>query len=285
MKFWVVGGEGLVGLEMQKCLGKKGVAFAASSHREADILHKEALEEYYQREQPTHIVNCSAYVDVDGAEGEGSSLAYQVNVEGVVHLAELAKRHRIKLIHIGTDYVFDGEKGGDYVETDQTHPINVYGKTKLEGERRMLEIDPGSVCVRSASLYGQGKKGLVHGIVRGLMEKEVVQHVIDQVSTPTNVEDLVEALFDVKGESGVFHFVNGGFVSREGLVLEVKAILEEKGIPHRCLKVEGITQKESKRRAIRPKRSVLSTKKITPFLTFSIRSWQEALRAFVGEIL
>lgn len=285
MKFWVVGGEGLVGNEMQKYLTKNGVSFVSSSHVEADVLNPAALEEYCKKHKPTHVVNCSAYVDVDGAEGKGAPLAHAVNVDGVVHLAEVCRKQGVKLIHIGTDYVFDGEKRTDYEESDRTHPINNYGKTKWEGEKRMLEIDPSSICVRTASLYGAGKRGLVHGIIKALQEKEVVEHIIDQVSTPTHTKDLARALFDVRDKSGVFHFVNGGSVSRVGLVEEVKRFLDAKGIAMRCKKIRGILQEESKRPAIRPKRSVLSTKKIAPHLSFKIQSWQDALKSFLEEIL
>jgi len=285
IKVWIVACQGLVGFDMSKYLEDRKVSYVGSSHKEVDVLNVKDLETFYQMHKPTHIINCSANVNVDKAENEEKVLARKVNVQGVINLAELAKLYDIKLVHIGTDYVFDGEKEGEYTETDCVCPINEYGRTKLEGERKMLEVYPKSVCVRTASLYGGGKFGLIHGIIKALQEKEIVQHISDQISSPTCTEDLAKALFDIRDQSGVFHFVNGSSVSRMGLVKEVKKMLEEKGIPIKCKQVVGVTRLESKRPAMRPKKTVLSTEKIKPFLTFPIRSWQSAVHEFVGEII
>lgn len=281
MKFWVVAKNGLVGMEMCQCLERRKESFVASSHKEADVLSKEALEAFYQAHRPTHIINCSANVNVDKAENEEKKLAYDVNVTGTLHLAELAKRHKIRLIHISTDYVFDGESDREYLETDPVHPINAYGKTKCEGEMRMLLLYPEAVSVRTASLYGLPKEGLVSGIIHALKTQEIVKHISDQVSSPTNTYDLAEALYDVRNESGIFHFVNKGHTSRLGLVEEIKRILEERGVSLKCRKLVGVTRAESQRPAVRPRRVVLSTKKIEPLLSHPIRSWQEAVGGYI----
>jgi dTDP-4-dehydrorhamnose reductase len=285
MKFWVVASSGLVGMEMCNTLLRKKIDFVGSTHAEADVLNKEALERYFKLHRPTHIVNCSAYVDVDGAEGKGGRLCHDINVQGIVHLAELAGKYLARLIHIGTDYVFDGESNLDYVETDPTNPINVYGKTKLEGETRCLEIYPKAVCVRTASLYGPGKEGLITGMIRSLESNEIAKHISDQTSTPTYTHDLAEALFDIRDQSGIFHFVNKGHASRVELLEEVKRLLVRKGVSMKCQRIVGVLQSDAHRLAIRPKRSVLSTKKIEPYLSRPIRTWQEALADYLGVIL
>jgi dTDP-4-dehydrorhamnose reductase len=284
VKIWVVAKDGLVGKEMCKFLKEKGVSYFGTGRKEGDICNPTLLEEVYQKEKPTHIINCSANVHVDKAEMEEAGLAYDINVLGVMNLAELAKKHKIHLVHISTDYVFDGEMERDYLENDPVSPINVYGRTKQEGEEKMLKIYPKACSIRTASLYGSAKPGLVFFILKGLQEESKMQHISDQISNPTYVKDLVRAIYDLKEESGIFHFVNKGAVSRVGLVEEIKRQAEKRGMKLKCKEIVGVTRCESKRPAIRPKRSALSTSKVEKHLTFPIRTWQEAVSAYLDEI-
>ncbi len=283
-KVWVVAKLGLVGIEMMKFLKSKNVAHVGSSRSEADITDKESIRSFFNKHHPTHIINCSANVNVDLAEDQEKDLAYDVNVKGVVNLAELAKEYEVKLIHIGTDYVFDGEKETDYEESDPISPINQYGITKLEGEQKMLEMYPEAVCVRTASLFGAAKPGLVSGIIRMLETKDEAKGIIDQTSSPTYVPHLVQAIWAIRNEKGIFHFVNKGTASRFELVEEVKNYANEKGRAIKCNRIIGMQSAEFGRAAARPKRSVLSTHKIEEYLPFPIPSWQAALREYLREI-
>ncbi len=280
MKFWVVGKDGLLGKEMVSYFSENKIPFVPSSHYEADILDSTALEEFIQKNKPSHIVNCAAYVDVDKAESTGKELAYQLNVEGPKNLTRLAKKHGIRLIHVGTDYVFDGNKGGDYVETDSTHPINIYGETKLLGEQEVVRYEKG-LCIRTASLYGSGKEGIVSGLLDILKTNKECKHISDQISSPTFTKDLAEAIYQVRDESGIFHFTNKGDISRYGLLLHMFHLAKELNIEINCEKVIAVTQKEAKRPATRPLRSVLCIKKIEPFLKMPIRTWESALREYI----
>jgi len=285
MKAWVVAKNGLVGIDMCRALELKGVDYVASSHNQADVCDLAALEHFYQAHHPDTIFNCSANVNVDDAEGKEKDLAYQVNVRGVANLAHLAKKYDLRLIHVGTDYVFDGEMDRDYAETDPVHPINVYGQTKLEGEQKMLEIYPKAVCVRTSLLYGTGKEGHVTSIIRSLRKNEVMHGIMDQTSTPTYTRDLAEALYDVRDQSGIFHFANGGCATRFEFVLEIKSILESKMVSLKNREITPMTRAEIDRPAKRPGRTVLSTEKIKPFLSKPIRPWQEALRDYIEAVL
>ena len=280
MKFWVVAKNGLLGQEVCKNLEARGISYIGSSHLEADILNLEALKKFSQLHQPTHIVNCAAYVNVDEAEGSGKELAHKLNVIGPKNLVEISREANTRLIHIGTDYVFDGNKEGNYVETDTTNPINEYGRTKLLGEIEVLKYEKG-LSLRTASIYGSGKPGIVSGILETLKTREEARHISDQISSPTYTNDICEAIFAVKNERGVFHFTNSGEVSRYGLVLHIWRLAKELGIEMKCKQVTPVTQKESKRAAIRPCRSVLSCKKIEPFLNKPIRTWEIALREYI----
>ena len=159
----------------------------------------------------------------------------------------------------------------------------MYGKTKLDGEIEVTSYEKG-LCIRTASLYGAGKPGIVSGILETLKNKKEAKHISDQISSPTNTKDLAEAIFALKDESGIFHFTNKGFVSRYGLVLHIWQLAKELGIPLSCEHVTPVTQREAKRAAIRPERSVLSTRKAEPFLRNEPRSWEEALREYINTL-
>ena len=283
-KTWVVAKQGLVGKEICKFLKNKGVSFVSSSHSEADVTDREAIKRFFDQHNPTNIINCSAHVNVDLAEKEQRDLAYNINVTGIVNLAQLAKENGVKLVHIGTDYVFDGNSEFDYKENDSVNPINHYGTTKLEGEQEMLEIYPQAVCVRTASVYGSGKSGLVSGMIRALETQEEVRGVIDQISSPTYSAHLVEAIWDVRDQSGIFHFVNKGYASRLDLVEELKNYAEAKGKIIKCQRIIGLPSSDFGRVAKRPVRSVLSTQKIEAFYKKPIPSWKAALREYLREI-
>lgn len=283
MKFWVVGKDGLLGREMCDYFAKNGIFFVGSSHGEADILDEKALLTFYQRHKPTHIVNCAAYVNVDEAEGKGKKQAYLINVEGPKNLTKLAEKEGIRMLHIGTDYVFDGEKKSDYTETDETNPINEYGRTKLLGEKEVIGYEKG-LCLRTASIYGEKKRGIISGMVDLIKSKELVQHISDQISTPTYTKDIAEALFQIRDESGIFHFTNEGSVSRYELLVYVWHLAKELGIDVECREVKAVLQKDCNRPARRPIRSVLSNRKIAKFLQKPIRKWEEALREYMKEI-
>ncbi len=273
--------EGLLGQEMCRFLQEKKIPFVGSTHREADILDKIAIARFCDKHKPTHIVNCAAYVNVDEAEGVGKEMAYAINVQGVKNLVAVAKEGGIRLIHISTDYVFNGKKKGNYKEGDPTHPINVYGETKLLGELEVVKYEKG-LSVRTASIYGHGKPGIISGMIDTLKTKESARHITDQVSSPTYTKDLVAAIFAIRDQMGIFHFTNRGEVSRYGLLVHIEHLMQEMGIPVTCKKINQVSQKEAKRAAIRPERSVLSTEKIEQFLGKKARAWEEALREYMS---
>ena len=276
MLVWVVGKDGLVGQSMMKVLFDA----VGSSRSQADVTDKKALEAFFKEYKPTHIINCSAIVEVDKVENDLPHLAKKINVDGVENLAYIAKKHRAKLIHISTDYVFDGEKKEAYVETDPTRAINVYGQTKLLGEEKLLHICPSAVVVRTATLFGHGKPGLIDSMVRLLKNNETCAFAIDQVSTPTFVDDLTKAILSLLDKEGIYHFVNRGFCSRFELLSFIKELMEKYHVPCKCTHIETKLQVDFQRPARRPHRSVLSTKKIEGILPFTIASWMEVVEEF-----
>lgn len=277
MLVWVVGKDGLMG---QSVCNTLGLPLIGSCRIEVDVRSKQMLEVFYQKHKPSHIVNCSAYVQVDQTEGALAKDAYNVNVVGTMNLALLAKTYDLKMVHLSTDYVFDGEKETDYTERDRTNPINVYGKTKLEGEQEAKAELPTVTILRTASLFGPYKRGLIDSMVDMLIGEESCSFVSDQISTPTHVDDVTSAIRCILDEEGIFHFVNGGHCSRFELLEFLRDLLHKYKIPVKCKELIKVVQKDFSRPAKRPHRSVLSTKKIERHLDFTIRSWQEAVEAF-----
>jgi|JI9StandDraft_1071089.scaffolds.fasta_scaffold05004_5 dTDP-4-dehydrorhamnose reductase len=284
MKFWVVSDEGLVGREMCDFLQREAISFVGSNRYEVDILDEKGILAFFDKHKPTHIVNCAAVAIVDNCEVKDRERAFTVNAIGPQNLARLARIKGARLIHIGTDYVFDGREKRPYEEGDPVNPINEYGFSKLEGEKLLFKEYPEAVEVRTSSLYGLGKKGLIWYILQALQSEEIVQGITDQTSSPTNTKDLVEALFAVRDQSGIFHFANKGEASRFGLIEELFRLAKASEIELRCKKVVPIRQEESKRSAPRPVYSVLSSKKIAPYLRKEIRTWQEALADYFEAI-
>ncbi len=280
MIFWIVGCEGLVGKEMCRFLEEEAISFVGSSREEANILDTDSLRKFFEKHRPTHIVNAAALAIVDKCEEKERERAFLVNVEGVGNLARVAREKAVRLIHIGTDYVFDGTKKRPYEEDDEVNPVNEYGQCKLEGEKLLFQEYPEAVEVRTSSLYGLGKKGLIWYIVNALKTEETVYAISDQTSSPTYTKDLAEAIFAVRDQAGIFHFANKGEVSRYGLTEEVKRLLLLEGETLHCKKIVPKTQLEMGRSAKRPPYSVLSCKKIEPYLTKPLRTWQTALRDY-----
>lgn len=277
MKYWIIGRNGLVASDLLKYLESLGVEYAATTHEEVDILNEIRLRQFCNSYHPTHVFNCSAVVEVDKCENEKKDLAYQVNVEGVGNLARVAKECGARVVHISTDFVFDGEKGGAYREEDETNPINVYGVTKLQGERELFGTLPRATCIRTSWLYGIAKPGHVSFNMDKLREKESIAAAADLASSPTNTEDLAKALFHARDLDGIYHFANRGVVTRKGFVEEIWRLAKKYDIATKCAKIEDITQSQVGAAARRPKCSALNSEKIAGHLPFAIRTWQEAL--------
>lgn len=282
MKFWITAGKGKLATDCQVYLKGQNIPFVAP-HREVDLLDEEVVLRFLDAEEPTHLINCAAHLKIDLAETKEKELAYQVNGEIPFVLAKACKKRGVKLLHISTDYVFDGTMHHDYRENDICHPIQVYGKSKHQGETRMLEHYPEALSLRVASLYGSKDPHVVRHFISAMQENEVVPAILDQTSTPTYNLDVARALLDLRNEAGPLHFVNRGYASRYDLALEIQKLMEKYRIPSRVKEVKPISQKESSLLALRPVRSVLNAHKAAEKLSWEIPTWQEALEDYFRE--
>ncbi|MDA3613296.1 dTDP-4-dehydrorhamnose reductase [Polluticaenibacter yanchengensis] len=238
-------------------------------------LDKQAqMAEYINDIQPDIIINTAAYTAVDKAESE-PELAFAVNADAVGFLGELTAQKNIKLIHISTDYVFNGEGVTPYLENHSTAPINIYGASKLKGEQLLLAANPEACIIRTSWVYSQYGNNFVKTMLRLLNSRESINVVNDQVGSPTNAMDLANAIMTIAGQediSGIYHFANTGVISWYDFA---KTIGRE--IKSACV-VNAIPSKDYPTPARRPYYSVMDTSKISLKLKTEIPDWLSSLK-------
>ena len=231
------------------------------------------------------IINCAAYTNVDAAE-DNEELAYKLNATAAGNLAQLAKSKGATLIHISTDYVFDGEKNVPYVEEDVPIPSSTYGKTKLEAERLIIYSDINAIVIRTAWLYSTYGKNYVKSMIKYGNERDEMNIVFDQVGTPTYARDLADTILKIipqlqkmeKPYREIFHFTNDGVCSWYDFT---KHIYNHEGI--KC-KVNPIRTSDYPTPAQRPAYSVLDKSKIKKTFGIDIPYWTDSLDAMLNKL-
>ncbi len=272
----VLGAGGQLGSDLLKLAGRRAVT--GLGHPYFDIRDRELLRSAIAARHPDVIVNAAAYVDVEGCE-TNRELAFAINAEAVRNLAEEAYRAGALLVHLSTDYVFDGARREPYPEDAVPAPINVYGASKLEGENFVRASAPRHLIVRSSGLYGtsatRAKGNFVRTMLRLGRERGEVSVVEDQVLTPTNTVDLAGLLWRLVdgGAEGTYHATNAGSCSWFEFA---RAIFEIAGIDVRMKAIDTTTLGY---RARRPAYSVLDNSKLESAGFGHLRPWREALAA------
>ncbi|MEA3359970.1 MAG: dTDP-4-dehydrorhamnose reductase [Thermodesulfobacteriota bacterium] len=249
----------------------------------------------FRKAKPKVIVNCAAYTDVDGCESE-EELAKQVNGNGPGHLAYVAREIGATLVHISTDFVFDGGKKEPYVEDDPTNPQSAYGRTKAFGEHSILDSDLKEYfIVRTSWLYGPDGKNFVDTIIRLAKQRDKLRIVSDQIGTPTYTEDLTQAIFSLLSLNhphpssltpyGTYHFSNEGECTWYGFAKEIIGQLKEQGEPLKVTEIVPIKTEEYPLPAKRPAYSVLSKEKIKSATGMKIPGWKDSLEKYLTTFL
>lgn len=278
---WIPGGWGMLGSHFQRLLAKKNIPFLATHSKDVDISREGAVDDLIKQENIKQIINCAAYTQVDKAESEGEA-AYGVNAQGPENIGKAAFRHGVSaVIHFSTDYVFDGKGQSPYREDHLCHPIGLYGKSKREGELKLLAAYPKACIIRTSWLYGMPGKNFVETMLRLMEEREELRVVSDQVGCPTYCEDLAEAAWTLLGQPGLFHFSNSGQTSWHAFAREIKQQAQAMGYPLKVQTIHPITTKEYPTPAQRPAYSALDTHKISAILGSKPRVWQEALKEYL----
>jgi dTDP-4-dehydrorhamnose reductase len=245
---------------------------------EMDIQKKDESITKIEKLRPEIVIHIAAYTDVDGCELDQEK-AFAVNAEGTKHMVLAASKCHAKLVYLSTDYVFDGEKGEPYLEGDPPHPLNVYGHSKLMGERYVQEGVRDFLIIRTQWLYGPFGRNFVGSILKQAKEKSVLSIVNDQIGSPTYTVDLARTISElIQLEArGVFHVANSDFCSWYAFG---QAILKLSGVNR--VKVFPISSKELARPAARPSYSVLSCQKLKKETGLTMRSWSEALKDYLS---
>lgn len=285
MKLLVTGGSGQLGRELAKCYSERpDWHFLFTDLPQADICNRPQIEEVVRGERIDTIINCAAYTAVDRAESEPDKVRL-VNVEGPRILATVAAAHNIRLIHLSTDFVFDGSGTRPYVETDPTAPIGTYGLTKRDGENAVLAAHPESIIVRTSWLYSAYGGNFVKTMRRLGRERKQLQVVADQVGTPCWAADLAHAVLriaaDLKtgaGIAGIFHYSNEGVASWYDFACEIMAA------SNLDCTVVPITTAEYPTPARRPPYSVMDKTKIKKSFGLAIPHWKDSLRKCIAEL-
>jgi len=272
----VTGSNGQVGSELKKLSSEYEYNFFFTTRDELDITNKEALEYFLEDNNINTIVNCAAYTAVDKAEDE-SELADKINHKAVKKLANLAQEKNIKLVHISTDYVFDGKNFKPYCEAFQTNPTSVYGQTKLDGELEMQKINPkNSLIIRTSWVYSSFGGNFVKTMLKLGRDRDELGVIFDQVGTPTYAKDLAKAILDIlpniKNEKvEIYNYSNEGVLSWYDFAKEIMKMAKID-----C-KINPIETFQYPTPAKRPHFSLLNKSKIKKEFDISIPFWKDSL--------
>lgn len=273
----ILGGRGMLGTDMAKTCEQQGFGVRVFDLPRFDITNAEQLKEAV--DSADMIINCAAYTNVDGAESE-ADLAYQVNAAAVGRLAEMACRADKWILHVSTDFVFDGESDAPYTETDDAKPINQYGRTKLAGERLLTEADGRHCIVRVQWTYGSAGDNFPKKLIARAKSGQDVKVVDDQTGSPTATTEVAKAICDLvaKKPQGLFHFAAQGYVSRyqTAKFMFDRLSLDVSLLP--CKTGDFASPAE------RPLNSRFDCSKIRALLDDPIRPWQEPLEDFLRHL-
>lgn len=282
----VTGGTGQLGHEVTSIFSRQGHDVFAPPRQQLNLDRPEEAAYTAHSFDADWVINCGAYTQVDKAESEPDK-AFTINRDSPAALAEAVAEYGGKLMHVSTDFIFDGTKIKPYTEQDVANPLGVYGKSKLEGELAVLDALPEATVLRTAWVYGvYGSNNFVKTMLRVAAAGKPLRVVNDQVGSPTWATDIAAAILALvtRGETGVFNYTNAGETSWHGFAT---AILEEAsalGFDIKTENVEPIPASEYPTPAARPAYSVLDTVKIKKTLDLSIPYWRDSLKNMLKEL-
>ena len=276
----VTGSNGQLGKELQQLADaypQYHFVFASREDLKLEIFG--LVENFFIATKPHYCINCAAYTAVDKAENE-QDIAMLVNGEAVGNLAAICKKYNTKLIHISTDYVFDGESETPYKEDDDTGPINTYGKSKLLGEQLCMKENADAIIIRTAWVYSSFGHNFVKTMMRLMNERNELNVVADQIGSPTYAADLAKAILDIiasdKWESGVYHYSNEGKISWYEFATVIKEFINSKTV------VQAIETAQYPTPAKRPHYSLLNKSKIKSTYSVDVPDWKGSLQRCIA---
>jgi len=282
MRVLITGSNGQLGNEIRLLANDYSKhQFFFTDVDELDICDLNAVEAFVSLNSIEVIINCAAYTAVDKAEQEAEK-AFKINADAVENLCKVAQKHKVFLVHVSTDYVFDGQKKGAYLETDTTNPVSVYAKSKRKGEEIILQYQIPSVIIRTSWLYSSFGGNFVKTILRLAAEKPHLNIVSDQIGAPTYARDLADAILKIVSSGKfpahpeIYHYANEGRISWFDFAT---AIIE---LTHSKTPVYPIPAKDYPTPATRPANSLFCLDKIKNDYNITIPFWKDSLRDCLG---
>ncbi len=275
-KVLVFGASGMLGSSVISALAHfPEVVVTPLSSRDCDITNPDAIDATITNVSPDVIINCAAYTAVDAAEDDASS-ADALNHLAPLYIARTANKVNALLIHVSTDYVFDGTASSPYREDDPTAPLGIYGKTKLLGEQAIAATATRYAIIRTQWLYAPHGKNFLLTMLRLFNSRPAISVVSDQIGSPTFTPDLADAIVKVaisfqQGQSGIYHFANSGSCSWYDFAISIAALANA------SCQISPIPTSQYPTRATRPHFSVLDTRKLASTFNISIPHWRDAL--------
>ena len=282
---WLIGCKGMLGSEVAKQLGKQGLDFVGSD-KEVDITEYKALENFSKNNPGIKwIINCSAFTAVDAAE-TNKELAELLNVRGPENIGKCARKIGAKVIHISTDYVFDGRGSVPYTENMPLCPLGVYGDTKARGEIALEAQTESYYIIRTAWLYGFNGKNFVYTMIKAMENRDFVKVVCDQRGTPTSAVNLAGIILKIIMNGnvpfGIYHCTDLGETDWYNFALKIYELGKKYGKIQSDCEVLSCTTEEYPTPAKRPAYSVLSKEKIKKALNIKLKPWEESLEDFIS---
>ena len=276
MNILVTGANGQLGHEMQRVSLFSNNNYLFTDVEELDITDYNAILAFMKRENVNVIVNCAAYTNVDKAEDDEDN-AFLINATAVENLARAAKANNATLIHVSTDYVFRGDANIPYREDVETNPTGAYGRTKLAGEQKILEVDCNYIILRTAWLYSEWGNNFVKTMLRLTAERDSLNVIFDQIGTPTFAGDLADAIAHIidnnlLDKKGIYHFSNEGVCSW----FDFATVIAD--LAGNICSINPIHSDKYPSKVKRPNYSVLDKSKFTSTFNFKIPYWMVSLK-------
>lgn len=280
----VTGANGQLGKELRRLAPRyPSYRFTFTAREDLPVDDVRAVQEYFEKQRVDYCINCAAYTAVDKAETE-SEKAYQMNAAAVGNLAQACHRRQARLIHISTDYVFNGTASAPYKEDDPIAPVNAYGASKLKGEELAFINNPLTLVIRTSWVYSAFGNNFVKTMIRLMKEKESINVINDQYGCPTYAADLAQVIIETISQadagplSGIFNFCNEGIITWYEFAMAIKELINSN-----CI-INPIPSSGYVTAALRPQYSALDTAKIREALHITIPHWKDSLEKCIKEI-
>lgn len=253
---------------------------------ELDITDANAVKSVFAEIKPDLVVNAAAYTAVDKAESE-IELAFAVNRDGAANVAKQAQEHQSKLVHISTDFIFDGSKSTPYIVDDIANPLCVYGQSKLEGEKLVAQLHDSPCIIRTAWVYSTNGSNFVKTMLRLMSEKDELNIIYDQIGSPTWANGLAQLIWNLSSQndiSGVYHWTDAGVASWYDFAVAIQQLGIEKGLLKREIPINPISTEQFPTPALRPAYSVIDKSATERKFNFHTRHWRKQLEQMLIEL-